>query len=224
LWLFNQNNIRGKGAFFHWLFAERIGKLILGYFGTFFLVLGILADNKKKENLFFHVLGISMLAYLFIIAGGNVQHDYYQVLLVPILVMYMGRAMDFLMVHAKTLFRPYMVAGIVAVSILFMFAFSWFEVRGFYWINNQTIVTAGKKADELLPKDAKVIAPYGGDTAFLYQTGRQGWPQGFEIEDKIKKGATHYISVNPTDAEVLYVKENREVLYEGDGFIIISLQ
>ena len=132
--------------------------------------------------------------------------------------------MDFMMVQSKSLFKPYVVAGVVGASVLFILAFSWFEIRGFYWINNPIIVTAGKKANALLPKNAKVIAPYGGDTAFLYQTGRQGWPQGFEIEDKVKKGATHYVSVNPSDAEVTYVKENYHTIYEGDGFIIISLQ
>ena len=55
-------------------------------------------------------------------------------------------------------------------------AFGWFEVRGFFNINNPAIVEAGRKLDEIAPVDALVIAPYGGDPAFLYQTGRHGWP------------------------------------------------
>ena len=85
------------------------------------------------------------------------------------------------------------------------------------------MVEVGKIVDELLPKDAKVIAMYGGDTAFLYQTNRQGWPIGFEIEDKIKKGATHYVSLDPLDIEPETLAEKYTTLKEGDGYIIISL-
>jgi hypothetical protein len=41
--------------------------------------------------------------------------------------------------------------------------------------------------------DAKVIAPYMGDTAFLFQTNRTGWPIGFEIDKKIAEGAQYYV-------------------------------
>jgi hypothetical protein len=45
-----------------------------------------------------------------------------------------------------------------------------------------------------------VIAPYNGDTAFLYQTRRAGWPiiEG-DIEELIKKGAHYYVSVSFDD-------------------------
>jgi len=48
LWLFNQGDIRFKGSFFYWIFAERIGKLILGYFGLPLLVLGLIITPKKE--------------------------------------------------------------------------------------------------------------------------------------------------------------------------------
>ena len=41
LWLFNDQGIRFKGAFFYWLFAERISKLILGYWGVGLLITGL---------------------------------------------------------------------------------------------------------------------------------------------------------------------------------------
>src|ERR1035437_626707 len=40
-WLFNSNGIRFKGAFFQWLFAQRIGEMILGYWGLVVLGVGI---------------------------------------------------------------------------------------------------------------------------------------------------------------------------------------
>jgi hypothetical protein len=223
-WLFNQNNIRFKSAFFYWIFAERIGKLILGYVGSFFLLLGIIFQSKGTNTWFFHVLGISMLLYLTIFAGGNVQHDYYQTMIIPVLSMYCGLGVGFLYDYSKGVSFKVRALLVGIVVVLFTLAFSWYQIRTYYWVNNPVIVEAGKKAQSLLPEDAKVIAPYGGDTAFLYQTGHQGWPQGFEIEDKVKKGATHYISVTPTDAEVLYVKSKYPVLFENADFIILTLQ
>src|SRR3989344_3976594 len=51
-WLFNAGNIRFSGAFFYWIFADRIGRLILGYFGVALLVIGFLR-KFDKSSLFF---------------------------------------------------------------------------------------------------------------------------------------------------------------------------
>ena len=140
-----------------------------------------------------------MLAYVSVFAGGNVQHDYYQVLLLPMLCAVVGRGFAGLLeLVPKTVSRYGMVLVVVGLSAFSMFV-SWYTMRGYYNVNHWEIVEAGAAADRLLPKDAKVIAPYMGDTAFLYQTKRTGWPIGFEIEDKIAKGAQYYISVNFDD-------------------------
>ena len=93
-WLFNGGDIRFKGAFFYWIFADRISRLILGYWGVAILIIGILScsvkDNIKKSGLFFYTFLISSLLYLFVIARGNVQHDYYQTLIIPTLSIFLG--------------------------------------------------------------------------------------------------------------------------------------
>lgn len=201
-WLLNGNGIRFKGAWFHWLFAKRIGELILGFWGLVPFALGISA-----------FWGIGALSYLIIFASGNVQHDYYQILIIPAVSIFVARGLRKM--------RPLLGA----TCFLFMIAFSWYTVRTYYWINHPEIVQAGIAADRLLPKDAKVIAPYSGDTTFLYQTKRQGWPQGFDIEDKMKMGATHYVTVSPTDAngETKDLAERYTVLVRNDTYAIIDL-
>jgi hypothetical protein len=97
--------------------------------------------------------------------------------------------------------RKNLVSGFwFLVTLIFTLAFSWFEIRGFYNINNPAMVEAGKAVDQITPADALVIAPYGGDTAFLYQTNRRGWPIGGNIETRIEQGATHYVTT-AMDAE-----------------------
>ena len=81
---------------------------------------------------------------------------------------------------------------------------------------------AGRAVDRLVPKDAKVIAPYGGDTAFLYQTNRQGWPMGIEIEKLIKLGAQYYVNVN-FGPETQWVMSLGCVLEKTPNWVVIDL-
>lgn len=157
-WLLNGNNIRFKGAFFHWIFAERIGKLILGYWGLPLLILGILLKLSKKSYLFFLSFLISSLAYLFIIATGNVQHDYYQILIMPSIAIYLALGANFLFENKSNVSKA-VSWGILFICIAFMLSFGWYNIRANYIINHPELVRGGKIIDGLIPKDAKVIVP-----------------------------------------------------------------
>ncbi len=218
-WLLNGNGIRFKGAWFHWLFAQRLGDLILGFWGLIPFGLGLAMAPGKKEGWIFRWLGFGTLLYLIVFATGNVQHDYYQILIVPVVAVYTAKGLAYL-------FRMKTSGIIVAlVSIAAMIGFSWFTIRTYYWINRPEIIEAGQMADKILPKDAKVIASYNGDTTFLYQTQRQGWPLGFDIDKKIAMGATAYVTVSPTDSdgETKDLANRYTVLVRNDKFAIIDL-
>ena len=211
-WLLNGNNIRFKGAFFRWIIVDRLSRLILGYTGIFFLMLGLSAKSKEKNYLFGSLL-LGSILYVVVFATGNVQHDYYQVLLLPVIAMYAGRGL----VEAWKLSKV-----IAVVCAVFMFAFAWYEIRGYYWVNHPEIVEAGRKIDELTPKNAKVIAPYMGDTAFLYQTNRQGWPVTQKpLPEMIQMGADYIVITNP-DNDAL--KLPYQVLYKASNYIIFDLK
>lgn len=218
-WLLNGNGIRFKGAWFRWLFAERLGSLILGYWGLIPFGLGLAVATVKKEGWFFRFWLIGILVYFIVFASGNVQHDYYQILIIPAVAVYAAKGIVSLVQYK----RSGMV--VAALSVLAMVGFSWYTIRTYYWINRPEIVEAGKAADAMIPQDAKVIASYNGDTTFLYQTGRQGWPLGFEIDKKIAMGATHYVTVSPTDndGETKDLAARYTVLVRNERFAIIDL-
>lgn len=220
-WLFNEGKIRFKGAFFYWIFAERIGRLILGYWGLVFLALGLVVKTAKKEGFLFYSWLLSVLFYFTVIAGGNVRHDYYQILAIPIICIFLGKGF-YLLLNPKPVFNKLFARGLSIVVLLFMLAFSWYYVRDFFNINNPAIVEAGKAVDKLIPKEAKVIAPYGGDTSFLYQTNRRGWPVGIEIEKMIAKGANFYVNVN-FGPETQWVSKNYCLLKKTSDFVIVDL-
>ncbi len=221
-WLFNKDNIRFSPYFFYWIFYKRIGQLILGFWGASLLVLGLLYQ-RKNEGLFLFAFAIGILAYFWIIAGGNVQHDYYQVLSLPVVCLLLGKGAAFLF-EGGFKGSSKLVSRLVLILIIALtFSFSWFRVKDYFNINNGAIVMAGRRADQLIPKEAKVIAPYGGDTAFLYQTNRCGWPVGIDIEKMIEKGAQFYVNTNTTDLEVAFVKEKYCLIEETDNFVIVDL-
>ncbi len=223
-WLFNGGNIRFKGAFFYWIFAERISKLILGYFGVVFLIVGVIKRETEKSYFFFISFLVSSLLYLTIIARGNVQHDYYQILIIPTIAIFLSRGVYYFISNARGVNKYISYVIIFTVSV-FMFSFSWFQVRDYFNINNWGIIEAGKEADKILPKDALVIAPYDGDTTFLYQTNRRGWA-AFEksIDEMIKMGASYLVIANPTPNDFSGFGTMYESVASSSSYLILKLK
>ena len=162
-WLLNGNGIRFKGAFFQWMFGERIGHMILGSWGVFPLLEGILASSG-----FWLMWVFGALLYIVVFATGNIQHDYYQIPIMPVIAIMLAIGIS----KAQSLAKKF----VMLICVLFMLAFSWYQIRGNYQINHYSIVNAGKAVNRVTPKDAIILAPYNGDSALLYQTNRRGFP------------------------------------------------
>lgn len=213
MWLLNGNHIRFKPSWFRWLFGERIGSLILGTWGLFPFLQGLLIQGS-----YFVWWSGGALLYLIVFATGNVHHDYYQIPIIPIIsVLVAIGATKFAQTAAKKI--------LIAICLVFMLAFSWYDMKGDYQINHYDIVNAGRAVDRLTPPDTAVIAPYNGDTAFLYQTNRRGFPYTvLPIKDMIDRyGMTYYVSVN-YDAQTREVMNKYTVVEETPGYVIVRLQ
>lgn len=221
-WLFNNNGIRFRPAWFRWLFGERLGKLILGSWGTTLLALGIVA-KPTQEGITYWLWGMGTVIYFAVIATGNVQHDYYQAIIVPFLCIFLAKGTILLMSLSRTVYSRSLTLLMTLFVIVFTVGMSGYDVKGYYQVNNPVIIEAGKRVDELTPKNAKIIAPYNGDTAFLYQTHRSGWPLGYDIEKHIAQGATYYVSVN-FDDEVHFLENKYQVIEKTEKYIIIKLE
>lgn len=220
-WLLNSSGIRFRPAWFRWLFGERIGKLILGIYGTTFLMLGLIA-KPKNEGVAYWLWALGILLYFSVVAGGNVQHDYYQAIIIPFICFILAKGAALVLSLSRTTYSRLLTIVMTLVIFISMISLSWYEIKGWYQVNNWPIVEAGKEIDRLTPKDAKVIAPYNGDTAFLYQTHRAGWPLGYDIEDKMAKGATYYVSVSYDD-EARTLEKKYTLVEKNPRFIIVKL-
>jgi len=220
-WLFNGGNIRFTGSFFYWIFADRIARLILGFWGLSILGLGFLKKLSRKDSLFFLSFLIASLIYVFTLARGNVQHDYYQILIIPTISIFLGLGSSFLLTY-KDMSRisRYLI---FTIFVIFSLSFSWYYVRDYFNINNSSIIVAGKAVDQLIPKDAKIIANYNGDTSFLYQTKRKGWAS-FEksLPEMVGLGADYLVLVNPTQKDLGIGKEYK-IVEATSQFVIFNL-
>ena len=113
--------------------------------------------------------------------------------------------------------------SVFIVSFVFCLMFSWYFIRDYYNINNPAIIKVGQEANRVIPEGSKVIAPYGGDTSFLYQTKRSWWPVfDRSLPELIDAGAGYLILLNPTIGELkdfgIY-----ETISEGSDFVIFKL-
>ncbi len=219
-WLLNGDGIRFRPAFWWWIISQRIGGEILGVTGFALMILGVLF-RPKNGNYFFHFWLLSICLYLSIFATGNVRHNYYQLLTVPVLVTFFSNGLVKLIRGEQNLlpriFTIPLAIFLFGTSIYFSFKYS----IEFYKINNPPIIKAGQALDAVAPKDALVIAPYNGDTAFLYQTNRQGWAfVPTTVLDMIADyHVTYYVSTT-NDARTAWVmRQFKPIIKEEDLFI-----
>lgn len=224
-WLYNHDGIRLRPAWWRWIFYERYSNLILGGFGLLPFLVGIITKINKNENYVFHLWLLGCFAYLVIFSGGNVTHDYYQAITIPVIAIFMAKGVRFLTTPNKALIWPITPILTITVVSLSLF-FSWYQIKGYYQINNWSIVETGQVADRLLPEDAKVIAPYNGDTAFLYQINRTGWPISIWGIDYLRaQGATHYVSINYDDETNAVINNPKNTIIEKTPqFVIVELE
>ncbi len=222
-WLFNGDGIRFRPAFFWWIISERIGREILAFTGGLFFFVGLLL-KPKNGNYFLLIWALAEFLYFIIIATGNVRHDYYQVSFIPIASILMASGFMFFIEGSRDLLPRIFTISFALIFFVLTFYFGWTQIKGLYQINNPAIIEAGKMADKILPKDAIVLAPYNGDTAFLYQINRFGFPTvSLPINEMVVDyGVTALVST-AQDKDTKWAMDNFEILKETPTYVIVDL-
>jgi len=219
-WAFNGDKIRFRPAFWRWIFVERLGKLILATWGLPLFVIG--ASWVKKNKYFVQAFLFGAFLYVSIVATANVRHDYYQIFIIPAISLACAAGSLYLIKGYnlnKTISRSLLV-----FSVILMLVFGFYQIKDFYNINHPELIRAGQAVNKLTPKNAWIVAPYNGDTAFLYQTNRWGWPAvDSSFEKLIERGADYYVSVNLGDTDTKYVTEHFKVLEQTSEYLVADL-
>ena len=219
-WAFNGNLIRFKPSWWYWIFGERLGHLILGSLGVVPFVFGVL--NTKVKNLFVQVFLGGALFYVAAVAGANVMHDYYQILTIPAIALALASGAVYLWKAEH--FNVFLRRIVLVVSIGVMLITGWNQIVGNFNVNHPEIVEAGAEVNKITAKEALIVAPYNGDTAFLYQTGRSGWPAiDDSIDNIIANGADYYVSVDLGSPDTKMIESRFKTIKKTDRFIIVDL-
>src|SRR3989344_4266984 len=209
-----------RPAFFRWIFFERLNHMILGGYMSVFLLLGIL---RKKSKYFFHSFLIGIILYLFIFEGGNVQHEYYQTIILPTIAIFIGLGVDFLWSIRRNLISP--LSMIIITTILFSasFFFSYYTIREFYSVPND-LTTIAKIIKTITGPTDKIITDRLGDTTLLYLADRKGWPAYSENLDYLKEKDYKYFVTANKDIIAEFKESNMyKILFENNNFTIFSL-
>lgn len=222
-WLFNSNGIRFRPAWFRWLGYERLIKLISGYVNFIFIATGLVGIWKSKDRWFLLSFIASALVYVSVIATGNVQHDYYQIVVMPTVAIVLAYGIVWLKDFLHKFTNSKIAYGIVILCMLVGFFFAWQQVQPYFDIDNPAIVEAGAAVNKLTPPNAKILAPYDGDSSFLYQTNRQGWASfEHDLQTLIKMGADYLVLVHPTPQDIAIGKQYK-IVAQTKEYILFNL-
>lgn len=203
-WLLTQVNtptglktIFFKPAFVRWIFFERLSQLIFGGYLIFFFLLGMISvdlftrgKEKDKRILFFSFL-ITFFSYLFAFQGGNVQHEYYQTIVFPVLSIFVGLGVNFLFKWQKKINHLLILIFFTLIVYIFSFYFSFYKVREYYQISSE-LVNIAKIISSLTKEDDLLVTDTNGDTTLLYLINRRGYPAVYQDLSYFKNLGVRY--------------------------------
>ncbi len=226
LWLLTRINTAGgekyiflKPAFFRWIFFERINKVILGGYLTAFLVIGML---RKYKKLFMYFVFFSALLYLFVFEGGNVQHNYYQTIILPALALGVGGGISFIFERHKSFISPLFSSLIVLSLFALSLYFSFYEVKNLYNYPKDLIKIASI-SNNLIPPKSKVVTDTMGDTTLLYLMDRRGAPSIYHSIPELKKKGYDYLVALHKETINEMEKKKKKVIFKNAKFAIFKL-
>ncbi len=238
----NEVQPRWRPLWWRWMFYERLAKMILGGAGMVFALAGLIPERWRWRKKFWcveftcsdwlvYAWGAGIFAYLATFATGNIRHDYYQYLMIGWVAIVVGRGIYKSIQLGHELDKKQRLKGIFrfwpeAAAVMLVAGALWYGWRqngSKFDVHNWAQVRIGAVARERLPEEALVIAhAFDGDTNFLFQTRKRGWPSGLNLDEKIAAGAQYLVG---TDTDDLYhfLREHYALIYKDDDGFIFSL-
>jgi hypothetical protein len=226
-WLFTSVNTGGgvqnvffKPSFFRWIFFERINNLILGGFLTPFFVIGAMVKQKRYLA---HSVLLGSLAFLVTFQGGNVQHEYYQIMILPALAMFVGIGISYIHSHAKQFISSTILVPVITACFVFSFFISYYTVRTYYNYSGE-LVQISKVVRDLTQKDDLVVTDTLGDTTLLYLSERRGAPSVYKDLTELKNEGYRYFVTQKLDvAEEIIANNTHTPIFRSDKFVLFEL-
>ena len=213
-------NVFFKPAFFRWIFFERINNLMLGGFLTPFLVIGALSRQKRYLT---HTILLGSLAFLFVFQGGNVQHEYYQIMILPAIAMFVGVGISFIYTNSRQFISATFLIPIIVATYAFSIFISYYTVRNYYNYSNE-LVQISKIVRDLTDKSDLIVTDTLGDTTLLYLSERRGAPAVYKDLTELKHDGYKYFVTQKIDvADEIIAHKTHTPIFRSDKFVLFEL-
>lgn len=209
-----------RPAFFRWIFYERLSNIVLGGYLTALFVLGLL---KKAKSTWFIGLLLAATSYLFIFQGGNVQHEYYQTLILPAVAAGVGLGLSYFLDHIDSFSHKAVSYSVLTLIIVGSFLFSWYRVSEFYRTPND-LVQIAQVVSSLTGRNDRIVTDRNGDTTLLYLSDRKGAPSKYlPLPELAEKGYSYYITQNGEEIAQLKQSNAYPVIFESTAEYTFAL-
>jgi len=238
-----QGNLVFNNLFYKRMY-ERLTTIVLTLPGFVLALFGSLLQIKNRREYLFHFWALAVVAYLFIMARSNIVQVYYQIPVVPVGAVFVGRALGFLAEKRGTTSKifhdwlPYAMCAMSIITLLFasyqQFAplFRWDE-----WYDSPALFAAANAAEELTEPGSLLIVTHGFGTAeptLLYLSDRKGWhipPHEWskEVIEGLKvEGAGYFITtwmgiLAENEGFRKYLNSENELLVSTEQYVIYKL-
>ena len=149
------------------IIGETMGKIVSGLAGLG-LIVGTVKKDKRVIPLVFWLVGV--IIYWFIAPDGNLTHQYYADVYIPLIVILATIGLNF--IYEKSKILAIMVIPFLIYNGLRTSSYH-FETRG-----KEAEVVIAKEIEKLIPEDKKIIYLAKDDSIPLSLSHRQGWILG----------------------------------------------
>jgi 4-amino-4-deoxy-L-arabinose transferase-like glycosyltransferase len=222
------------------IFWTRLVEKMFAFTAFPFLVLGFIAKVEKPEDRMFHVWFLSVCVYFFIAAELNFVHEYYQVPIIPVGCVFIGKFLaDFWKKNPTLGWKRNYKVWLVLLMITFI------PIHSIYKLNkrlryNNGYLTLGEKikeftgANDLIVAQEKFLAENGSPQLFYFST-RKGWIHGVnyilspeKLKGYISEGAGFYITISndlkKTNPELnSYLSEEHQLEFKDERMTLFRL-
>ena len=188
--------------FYKLIFWTRLVEKMFAFTAFPFLILGMVSKVERKEQYLFHIWFISVCAFFLIAAVGNKVHEYYQLPIIPVGAIFIGKFLtDFYKanLNPRDLKRNIKV-GLVVLMITFI------PIHSIYKLNkrlnfNQDYIAIGEQIKQHTGNNDRILLQEkGADRPHtFYYSDRKGWTLAYnqklspnEVDQYIIEGANYY--------------------------------
>jgi hypothetical protein len=204
-WLLSDINLlRDKNLYR--IMWERLGREVLTSVGRALFIFGLLVGLRRAQERVLDVwLGATVL-YVLAFGTGNIVHDYYQLPLVPIASIYIGKAIAYL---PQLPLRRFIWLPLTALLIVAAGAESWRIAKPWYGEDIPGLYQFAETVKRTVPEGPPIMvsssyvsfAPW--DPRLLYAFDRKGWnvpPQYLKraLGQAASRGVAHLV-IYPTE-------------------------